>query len=108
MPGRYILSSSLSSLMMVLTSDFESALSYMVKLGEKPMRSACIRRKRENMEWNVPIHHFRQYFSYVLVDEYQDTNFAQHLIVRQLCETTQNLCVVGDDAQSIASLTSLR
>jgi len=37
--------------------------------------------------------HFRQYFSYVLVDEYQDTNFAQHLIVRQLCETTQNLCV---------------
>ncbi len=40
-------------------------------------------------------------FTYVLVDEYQDTNFAQHLIVRQLCQERQKLCVVGDDAQSI-------
>lgn len=45
----------------------------------------------------------RSYFSYILVDEYQDTNFAQHLIVMQLCKTHQNLCVVGDDAQSIYS-----
>lgn len=46
---------------------------------------------------------FRSYFSYILVDEYQDTNFAQHLIVRQLTGASQNLCVVGDDAQSIYS-----
>ena len=45
----------------------------------------------------------REHFSYVLVDEYQDTNFAQHLIVMQLCKTKNNLCVVGDDAQSIYS-----
>lgn len=49
------------------------------------------------------LEHFRDYFSYILVDEYQDTNFAQHLIVRQLCGKSQNLCVVGDDAQSIYS-----
>ncbi|MBD5218726.1 MAG: UvrD-helicase domain-containing protein [Bacteroidales bacterium] len=49
------------------------------------------------------LEHFREYFTYVLVDEYQDTNFAQHLIVRQLCEKKDNLCVVGDDAQSIYS-----
>lgn len=37
------------------------------------------------------------------MDEYQDTNFAQHLIVKRLCEGRGNLCVVGDDAQSIYS-----
>ncbi len=47
--------------------------------------------------------HYREYFSFILVDEYQDTNFAQHMIIRQLCSSTGNLCVVGDDAQSIYS-----
>ncbi len=42
-------------------------------------------------------------FKYVLVDEYQDTNFAQHRIVFQLTEANQHVCVVGDDAQSIYS-----
>ena len=42
-------------------------------------------------------------FHYVLVDEYQDTNFAQHSIVLQLTELHQRVCVVGDDAQSIYS-----
>lgn len=46
---------------------------------------------------------YRNYFTYILVDEYQDTNFAQHVIVRQLCQGRNNLCVVGDDAQSIYS-----
>jgi len=49
------------------------------------------------------LENLQNYFSYVLVDEYQDTNFAQHVIVRQLCGKRQNLCVVGDDAQSIYS-----
>ncbi|MDE7411145.1 MAG: UvrD-helicase domain-containing protein, partial [Paramuribaculum sp.] len=47
--------------------------------------------------------HYREYFRYVLVDEYQDTNFAQHVIVNQLCQENGNLSVVGDDAQSIYS-----
>lgn len=47
--------------------------------------------------------HYRSLFRYVLVDEYQDTNFAQHLIVNQLCKEHKHLCVVGDDAQSIYS-----
>lgn len=46
---------------------------------------------------------YRNFFRYVLVDEYQDTNFAQHLIVQRLCEGHGHICVVGDDAQSIYS-----
>lgn len=46
---------------------------------------------------------YREQFRYVLVDEYQDTNYAQHTIVLQLTEANRRVCVVGDDAQSIYS-----
>ncbi len=46
---------------------------------------------------------YKNQFQYILVDEYQDTNFAQHLIVKQLGDAHQRVCVVGDDAQSIYS-----
>lgn len=47
--------------------------------------------------------HYQEFFKYILVDEYQDTNFAQHLIISQLADVNNKLCVVGDDAQSIYS-----
>lgn len=47
--------------------------------------------------------HYSEFFRFVLVDEYQDTNFAQHCIVSQLCKNTRSLTMVGDDAQSIYS-----
>ena len=46
---------------------------------------------------------YAEQFAYVLVDEYQDTNYAQHCIVWQLTQKRQMVCVVGDDAQSIYS-----
>ncbi|MDR1162027.1 MAG: UvrD-helicase domain-containing protein, partial [Tannerellaceae bacterium] len=46
---------------------------------------------------------YRSHFHYILVDEYQDTNSAQHLIVQRLSEKHRRVCVVGDDAQSIYS-----
>ncbi len=46
---------------------------------------------------------YQEFFRYILVDEYQDTNFSQHLIVYQLSKKYNRLCVVGDDAQSIYS-----
>lgn len=44
---------------------------------------------------------YQNRFKYILVDEYQDTNHSQYLIVRALSDKFQNICVVGDDAQSI-------
>lgn len=47
------------------------------------------------------LYKYQHKFKYVLVDEYQDTNHAQYLIVKRLVALNENLCVVGDDAQSI-------
>ena len=68
--------------------DFDDILLYTFYLFEK---NEDIRRK------------YVERFRYVLVDEYQDTNYAQHRIVYQLTKERQRLCVVGDDAQSIYS-----
>ena len=46
---------------------------------------------------------YQKHFKYILVDEYQDTNYAQYLIIKRLCTTSQNITVVGDDSQSIYS-----
>lgn len=49
------------------------------------------------------LHFYQHRFKYILVDEYQDTNYSQYLIVKKLAAVFQNICVVGDDAQSIYS-----
>ncbi len=46
---------------------------------------------------------YQEAFQFILVDEYQDTNFAQHLVVKKLAAIHHHVCVVGDDAQSIYS-----
>ncbi len=53
---------------------------------------------RENPE---VLYKYQNKFKYLMVDEYQDTNYSQYLIVKKLAANNENICVVGDDAQSI-------
>ncbi|NCP67700.1 UvrD-helicase domain-containing protein [bacterium] len=69
--------------------DFDDLITKVVKLWED--------------EDNNTLKYYQQRWQQVLVDEYQDTNFAQYRLIRLLCDGHQNLCVVGDDHQSIYS-----
>ncbi|MDR2131534.1 MAG: UvrD-helicase domain-containing protein [Odoribacteraceae bacterium] len=51
---------------------------------------------------------YQRKFEYILVDEYQDTNYSQYLIIKKLAALNRNICVVGDDAQSIYSFRGAR
>jgi DNA helicase-2/ATP-dependent DNA helicase PcrA len=51
---------------------------------------------------------YQHFFDYILVDEYQDTNYVQYMIINQLAAVHKNICVVGDDAQSIYSFRGAR
>ena len=53
-------------------------------------------------------HKYGDQFQYILVDEYQDTNYSQYLIVKKLADIRRNICVVGDDSQSIYSFRGAR
>ena len=47
------------------------------------------------------LHKYQHKFKYILVDEFQDTNYAQYMVLKKLAAAFENICVVGDDAQSI-------
>ena len=79
------------------TADSKSLIRSIIKemgLDEKVYKPGMVQARISNA---------KNHLVYILVDEYQDTNFAQHSIVLQLAKNHQHVCVVGDDAQSIYS-----
>lgn len=68
--------------------DFDDLLFFVVELFAK---------------FSEPLEYYRDLWEYIMVDEYQDTNQAQYLFIKLLAEKNGNLCVVGDDWQSIYS-----
>jgi DNA helicase-2/ATP-dependent DNA helicase PcrA len=66
--------------------------------GDLIMRVVMILQKDEDI-----LHYYQKCFKYILVDEYQDTNNAQYVLTKLLAQKHRNLCVVGDDDQSIYS-----
>ena len=69
--------------------------------GPSTSTTCCSRRVRLLREHETVRAHYRKRYRYVLVDEYQDTNHPQYEIVRELAGEHRNVCVVGDDDQSI-------
>lgn len=88
---------------------FREKVADVYKLYEKEMRKACaldfddIIMKTVLLLQSNPdvLDHYQRQFRYVLVDEYQDTNYAQYVLTSLLAGHYENICVVGDDDQSI-------
>ena len=88
---------------------FREKVSDIYRLYEKEMKKACaldfddIIMKTVLLLQNNPevLEYYQHKFRYVLVDEYQDTNYAQYVLTSLLAGFYENICVVGDDDQSI-------
>ena len=55
------------------------------------------------IKFPAALHKYQHKFKYILIDEYQDTNYLQYCVIKMLADANENICVVGDDAQSIYS-----
>ncbi len=71
------------------------------KAGSMDFDDLLLRTNQLLTQFPEVLSRYQQRFKYILVDEYQDTNHSQYLIVRALADRFQNICVVGDDSQSI-------
>ena len=72
------------------------------RAGAMDFDDLLLKKTHELLEDHADVlYKYQHRFKHVLIDEFQDTNFLQYAIVKRLADVHQNICVVGDDAQSI-------
>lgn len=90
-----------AELQMELATVYEQYESFKAQAGVLDFGDLIIKVKELFEHYPNTLKHYQNKFKYILVDEYQDTNFAQNEIVKLLAAKHENICVVGDDDQSI-------
>ena len=73
----------------------------MLKSGAMDFDDLLIKTYKLLEDFPESLYKYQNQFKYILVDEYQDTNHIQYLRIKKLAALNENICVVGDDAQSI-------
>jgi DNA helicase-2/ATP-dependent DNA helicase PcrA len=102
-PAEYRLRSGDTTFQRVISDVYERYAVELVKMNSMDFDDLLVKPIDLFRDHPEVLEKYQQKFRYILIDEYQDTNHAQYVVTKQLAGAHKNLCVVGDDAQSIYS-----
>gem|GEM_PF-5221980 len=107
-PAEYRLRSGDTTFQRVISDVYERYAVELIKMNSMDFDDLLVKPIDLFRDHPEVLEKYQQKFRYILIDEYQDTNHAQYVVTKQLAGAHKNLCVVGDDAQSIYSFGMMR